>query len=286
VTRTLWLSVDFEDIAHDFKRDLGIDRDGPLRADALHAAYETIEALLRRDLGGARITFFTTGIVAAKCPDVVARIAADGHEVACHYHFHDLCREDPPEVFEANLRRAIDALEAASGQRVLGFRAPRLSLWPADGAHFRALERHLAYDSSLSVASAAELAEVRARLGVERLRLLPVAREKVAPLLPPVRPGGTWFKLVPGVLSRRALEAAAAAGLAPLIYLHPYEFVADGSFRVEMAEMTGLSRRDRLYWAARQAQWHVVGNRSVAGKLRRIAASWRLGGPMRELAAA
>jgi hypothetical protein len=284
--RTAWLSVDFEDIAHDFRREHGIDLDGPVRRDALHAAYGTIETFLRLDLGGLRITFFTTGVVAAKCPDVVARIAADGHEVACHYHFHDPARADPPEVFAANLRRAIDALEAASGRAVQGFRAPRFSLTAGDRPHFRALERVLDYDSSLVLASAAEADGARAALGLERLALYPVVRAAVAPGPCAVRPGGSFLKLLPAAVALRALDAADAAGLAPLVYLHPYEFVADGSFRVAMREMAGMAAGRRLYWGLRQAQWHTVGNRSVAAKLRRIAAAWRFGGPMRGLLAA
>ena len=96
-----WLSIDFEDIAHDFKREFGIPQDGSLRADALRRAYAAIETFCRTDLDGARLTFFTTGILAEKCPDIVARIAADGHEIACHYFWHDPCRLDPPEVFES-----------------------------------------------------------------------------------------------------------------------------------------------------------------------------------------
>ncbi len=281
--RTAWLSIDFEDIAHDFKREHGIDADGPMRADALWAAYEAIETFLQRDLGGVRLTFFTTGVLAVKCPDIVARIAADGHEVGCHYHFHDPARLDPPATFEANLRRAIDALETASGARVRGFRAPRFSLAPSDVDHFRALERWLDYDSSLGAADAGELARMRAGLGLTRLALFPVARAVVAPGLPRARSGGSYLKLFPAAVALRAMEAAEAGGLAPLVYLHPYEFVADGSFRVASSEMTGLPRARRAYWALRQAQWHTIGNRSVTGKLRRIASQWRFGGPMRGL---
>lgn len=281
-----YLSIDFEDIAHDFRREHGIDADGPLREDALWTAYAAIETFLQADLGGLRLTFFTTGIVAAKCPAIVGRIAADGHEVGCHYHFHDPARGDPPEVFEANLRRAIDALETASGQKVLGFRAPRFSLRSEDVGHFRALERHVAYDSSLSVATAVELAAVRARLGLERLELLPVARVPLPRLPRPVRSGGSYLKLFPVGVSLAAMEQAAAGGLIPMVYLHPYEFVADRSFVVAMAEMRGLSRPRRAYWALRQAQWHIVGNRSVKSKLRAIAACWRFGGPMRGLVSA
>ncbi|MBP7001423.1 polysaccharide deacetylase family protein [Amaricoccus sp.] len=283
MTRDAWLSIDFEDIAHDFRREHGIDPDGPVRRDALFAAYEAIETFLQAELAGVRLTFFTTGIVAAKCPEIVAEIAGDGHEIACHYHFHDPCRLDPPEVFDANLARAIDALEAASGQRVLGFRAPRFSLSASDTAHFRALENRLAYDSSLNAASAAEADAMRRALGLERLALFPVAREKASALLPPVKSGGSYLKLFPGAVTLRALDMAAAAGLRPMVYLHPYEFVADRSFQVAMRDMTGMPAARRLYWALRQSQWHSAGNHSVLGKLRRIAAAWRLAGPMRDL---
>ncbi len=282
MTRTAWLSIDFEDIAHDFRREHGIDPDGPVRREALTAAYETIEAFLRRDLGGVRLTFFTTGVVALKHPEIVARIAADGHEVGCHYHFHDPCRLDPPETFEARLGEAVDALEAASGQKVLGFRAPRFSLDPGCAAHFRALERRLAYDSSLSMATAAERDAAARAMGLTRLALLPVAKSG----RPAVRAGGSYLKLFPAGVTLGALDRAEAGGLAPLAYLHPYEFVADGSFRVAMRDMAGMGRGRRLYWALRQAQWHWVGNRSVAGKLRAIARIWRLGGPMRDLVGA
>ncbi len=176
---------------------------------------------------GARLTFFTTGIVAEKCPDIVARIAADGHEIACHYFWHDPCRLDPPELFETNLRRAIDALEAASGHKTLGFRAPRFSLKPEDRAHFAALERHLAYDSSLTVETAAEAQGLRAATGTTRLTLFPVLRRRPAPGLPPLRTGGAALKYAPASLTVKSLRAAADAGLAPQLYLHPYEFVAD-----------------------------------------------------------
>ncbi len=278
--RTAWLSIDFEDIAHDFKREHRIAADGPLREDALWRAYEAIDGFLRRDLGGLRVTFFTTGVVAEKCPGIVARIAADGHEVACHYHFHDPARRDPPEAFETNLSRAIDALETASGQKCLGFRAPRFSLGPEDAAHFRALERHLAYDSSLGAASMAELAGMRIALGLTTLALFPVARVRVAPVLSPIRSGGSYLKLFPAAFTLRAMEMTAGAGLVPLVYLHPYEFVVDRSFQVAMSEMRALAPARRLYWALRQSQWHCVGNRSVTGKLRRIARTWRFGGPM------
>lgn len=284
--RPVWFSIDFEDIAHDFKREFGLPQDGSLREDALWRAYERIEGFCRTRLDGARLTFFTTGIVAEKCPGLVARIAADGHEVACHNHWHDLAYADPPEVFEANLRRAIDALEAASGQKVLGFRAPRFSLRRTDVAHYRVLERLFAYDSSATVADAAELAAWRRSVGVERLALFPVAKLKAGPGLPATRAGGAYLKYFPAAVTRRTLERTDQAGLEPTLYLHPYEFVADRSFAFPLSEMAGLPAKRKAFLWLRQRHCHVVGNAGVPRKLAAALDGLRLGGPMRRLVGA
>ena len=278
-----WLSIDFEDIAHDFKREFGIPQDGSLREDALHRSYDAIEAFARNDLAGTRLTFFTTGIVAEKCPDVVARIAADGHEIACHSFWHDPCRLDPPEVFEANLRRAIAALAAASGQKILGFRAPRFSLAAPDRAHFAVLEKLFAYDSSLTLAEGDDPAALRAATGVTRLALFPVMRRRPAPGLPGLRTGGAALKYAPASVTVAGLARAAETGLAPQLYLHPYEFTADRSFRFPVSEMGDLALRRKLFLWARQVHCHVIGNAGVPEKLRSIAAAVEIAGPMREL---
>jgi hypothetical protein len=280
-----WLSIDFEDIAHDFKREFGLPQDGSLRVEALQRGYEAIDGFCRQSLGGARLTFFTTGIVAERAPGIVARIAADGHEIACHSFWHDPARADPPEVFEANLCRAIDALEAASGQKVLGFRAPRFSLRPDDRAHFRVLERLFAYDSSLTLGEGEDPAALRASTGVERLALLPVVRRRVLPGLPPTRSGGAWLKYLPAAATVRTLRLAADMGLVPLLYLHPYEFMADRSFAFPVSEMGDLAPRRKLFLWARQIHCHVIGNAGVPAKLRRIAAAVEIAGPMRDLLA-
>lgn len=282
-----YLSIDFEDIAHDFKREFDIPQDGTLRVDALWRAYEAIESFCQTEAGGARLTFFTTGILAARCPEIVARIASDGHEIGCHYYYHDSASGDAPEAFDSNLRRAIGALEDAGGQKVLGFRAPRFSLRQDDVAHFRVLAKLFAYDSSVTVESRAELDAFRAAAGgLDGLALFPVVRQKLVPGLPPLRPGGAYLKLFPASVTLKGLRLAAEAGLVPMLYLHPYEFTADRSFYFPMREMGDLSPRRKLFLWLRQCHCHVVGNRGVPAKLRRILGSCDLGGPMRNLLAA
>ncbi len=278
-----WLSIDFEDIAYDFKREFGIPQDGSLREEALWRGYEAIEDFCQRSAGGARLTFFTTGIVAAKCPAVVARIAKDGHEVACHYHYHDMARDDPPETFDANLRRAIAALEDAAGTKMLGFRAPRFSLRAGDRAHFEVLATHFAYDSSVTVASGAEVDALRAQAAADGLARFPVVRQKVLPGLPPLRTGGAYLKYFPAAVTLKGLAMAEAMGVEPMLYLHPYEFTADRAFYFPVREMGDLALRRKLFLWARQTHCHVIGNRAMPERLRSILAQVELGGPMRDL---
>ena len=278
-----WLSIDFEDIAHDFKREFAIPQDGSLRVDALQRSYDAIETFAQDHLNGARLTFFTTGVVAEKCPEIVARIAGDGHEIACHYFWHDPCRLDQLEIFEARLRRAVDALETASGQKVLGFRAPRFSLDVTDRSHFAVLETLFAYDSSLTIGEGEDPAALRCTTGVERLALLPILRRRPGPGLPRLRTGGAGLKYAPISVTIASLEQAAEMGLAPQFYLHPYEFMADQAFYFPISEMGGIALHRKLFLWARQTHCHVIGNARLLDKLRRIAAEVEIAGRMREL---
>lgn len=273
--RKLFLSIDFEDFSHDIGRDLGLWITRPLRAHALNRAYEAIEAFLQAH-GGARATFFCTGLIAEQAPELVARIAADGHEIACHYHFHDCIDQETPQSFEANLRTALKHLRAASGQPVRGFRAPKFRINQETPEQYKMLAKHVDYDSSY-LANTREAANAFAQ-HVGGLKLLPIYSGKVVPKLPNLRLGGTYLKLFPAAITAKLIRQASAAGMHPHIYLHPYEFVSDASFSLSRAELAPLGPAKAAYWFARQQQWHRVGNRSLPRKLSRFAKEHGLGG--------
>jgi hypothetical protein len=278
-----FLSIDFEDSSYDFKRALNLPYDSGLRIDSLWDAYESIERFCHSDLGGARLTFFCTGNVASMCPEIISRISFDGHEIGCHYYNHDLAYKDSPKIFEENLKRAIDALEVASNQRIRGFRAPKFSLRRQDFEHYKILERLFDYDSSLNFSSIPELEEFRVRSGIFDLAIFPVSSQKIIESLFPVKTGGTYLKLLPSWVTLRAMNKCKQSGFLPMVYLHPYEFVSDCSFYVPLCEMGGLSTYSKLYWLIRQSQWHWVGNKSVKQKLKRIFDSYEVGGRMSSL---
>jgi polysaccharide deacetylase family protein (PEP-CTERM system associated) len=80
------------------------------------------------DERNVRATFFVLGQVARRAPDLVRRIADAGHEVASHGDGHLMITDLSPGAFRADLVTAREALEDASGQRVLGYRAPTFSV--------------------------------------------------------------------------------------------------------------------------------------------------------------
>lgn len=111
--------------------------------------------LARHDL---RATFFCPGYTAERYPDLVRRVVAEGHEVACHGYLHEAVTGMAPAQEGAMLDRALESLERVTGQRAVGYRAP---MWETTYATpGLLLDRGLLYDSSLMDADVPyELAE-------------------------------------------------------------------------------------------------------------------------------
>jgi polysaccharide deacetylase family protein (PEP-CTERM system associated) len=261
----LLLSIDFEDWHQLVHRSLGRadwDRRGP----ALERQTETVLALL--DELGVRATFFVLGMTAARYPDLVREAAARGHEIASHGFAHERVYDQHREAFRADLERGLEAVEAATGVRASGYRAPAFSITRATPWAYEVLaELGFSYDSSQY-----DSPRIPDRLepiprAPYRLRLesggelweLPVASARV-----PVG-GGAYWRLLPTAVIARSLRGLIAEGAAPALYFHPYEFDpeplrADGGGAA--ARLRGLRRN--------------VARGSVTNRLRRIAAQFPL----------
>lgn len=99
---------------------------------------------------GHKATFFTLGCIAKELPGLVRKIAAQGHEIACHSLKHRVVAELSPEEFREDTRCAKSLLEDACGVQVLGYRAPSFSITRGSEWAFEILA-HLgfSYDSSI-----------------------------------------------------------------------------------------------------------------------------------------
>ena len=80
------------------------------------------------DEQGVKATFFTLGWVAERYPQIMRRIADEGHELASHGFQHIKVNEQDPEEFRADVRKTKDLLEDLSGQPIKGYRAASFSI--------------------------------------------------------------------------------------------------------------------------------------------------------------
>lgn len=109
---------------------------------------ELLELLDQQDI---RATFFVSGHVAERYPDVVREVARRGHEIGCHGFSHGLVCKMTKDQFLADIVRAMNALEKCiDAKKVLGYRAPWWSLNRSNQWAWEVLE-HLGfrYDSSI-----------------------------------------------------------------------------------------------------------------------------------------
>src|SRR5690242_6120123 len=144
-----FLSVDVEDYFMVEAFAQSVDRASwdtwELRVDA-----NTRRTLDLFDRYGAKGTFFFVGWVAERFPQLVREVQARGHELACHSYWHRTVYSLTPDAFREDTRRAVAAIEDASGAKVLGYRAPswsitRTCLWALDIL----AEEGFTYDSSI-----------------------------------------------------------------------------------------------------------------------------------------
>ncbi|MCP2048532.1 UNVERIFIED_ORG: peptidoglycan/xylan/chitin deacetylase (PgdA/CDA1 family) [Paenarthrobacter nicotinovorans] len=103
-----------------------------------------LQILQRQDI---KATFFIPGFTADSYPDVVRRIADDGHEIAHHGYLHEPMQGIDAATEASYLDRGLEALASVAGVRPVGYRAPWWELnWQSPAL---LADRGFLYDSSL-----------------------------------------------------------------------------------------------------------------------------------------
>jgi polysaccharide deacetylase family protein (PEP-CTERM system associated) len=200
-------------------------------------------------------TFFTLGWVAQRHPELVRRIAIEGHELASHGSDHHRADQQSPEQFRIDVRGGKALLEDISGVSILGYRAPtfsvgRRSLW----AHAILAEEGFRYSSSVYPVAH----DLYGEPGAPRRPFCPCPGLVEIPLSTiqlfgrnmPVS-GGGYFRLLPYRLTCWGLRKAERDLRVPSIfYLHPWE-IDPGQPRQRNAP---LRSRFRHYLNLRRAE--------------------------------
>jgi polysaccharide deacetylase family protein (PEP-CTERM system associated) len=221
------------------------------------------------DRAGVKGTFFTLGWVAERYPALIGRIAAAGHEVASHGWDHQRVFTMDAEGFRADLRRARDAIEQASGTAVTGYRAPSFSIdsrtpW----AHPVLADEGYAYSSSVAPIAHDHYGWREAPrfafrpLADAGLIELPVTTVEVGGRRAAAG-GGGFFRLLPYRFSSWAIRRVnQREGRPAVFYFHPWEIdpgqprVAGAPLKSRMRHYTNLSRMEPKLLKLLQAfQW-------------------------------
>jgi polysaccharide deacetylase family protein (PEP-CTERM system associated) len=178
-----------------------------------------------------RSTFFVLGWVTQRSPQLVRRIHAAGHEIACHGLTHELVYRQTPEVFRTETRDSKAMLEQAIGAEVVGYRAASYSitnesLWALDIL----CELGFTYDSSIfpiahdryGIPGASTRPGPLETQGGRSIVEFPLSTKGVMGMRVPVS-GGGYFRLMPYWFTRWALRSLNRDNLPFAFYLHPWE---------------------------------------------------------------
>jgi polysaccharide deacetylase family protein (PEP-CTERM system associated) len=181
---------------------------------------------------GIRGTFFVLGWIAERHPGLIRRIAAAGHEIACHGFSHQLIYTQTPDEFREETVRSKRILEDLAGTAVAGYRAAsfsitRRSLWALDVL----IDLGFEYDSSIfpirhdryGIPGARQRPGRIAAPSGRSLVEFPMSAAAWIGARIPVS-GGGYFRLLPYFVTRSGLRQINRRSRAPFtFYLHPWE---------------------------------------------------------------
>ena len=177
-----------------------------------------------------KATFFVLGWVAEQMPELIREVASRGHEVASRGFYHRNIRELSRTEFKEDLARTREALEAATGQRVLGHRVADGWFQPDDLWTLEVLaEEGYLYDSSI-FPTFRSYADQPWRQFVHHLETpngpiweIPPSTWNVLGCKLPIA-GGNYFRQFPHTLLKRCVRAWNRHQTAPFVmYFHTWE---------------------------------------------------------------
>lgn len=237
-----------------------LNRKNPVSERVLRSTHQVMDILSENN---TKATFFTLGNVAEKFPQLIHRMAKEGHEVASHGCSHRNIYSMSPQQMHDDVARSVNILEDACGEKVIGFRAPNFSirehLFPA---YCEALKASgIRYDSSLFPMKVL-------KYGIEKKYDLSVFKEygidefylsylKMGQYKLPYF-GGGYFRLSPYSMTKKLTQSLPDSAV---FYMHPYEVDHE-----ELAFVKETYGKVPVKWLLTQ----FVGRKDIPHKLSRL----------------
>lgn len=266
-----FFTIDFEDFYFDTLLMLG-KKNPESRELALRNSYKKIKEIKRKYLNDKPITFFVTGILAKKFPEIIREIHNDGNEIACHGNFHKNINKMDREYLENELDSAISNLKFATNEKPVGFRAPNFAIDEKNFFAYEELSKRFDYDSSFKTSKSKGY---YAKSNISKLNegkfkeYFIYCASKFFNFFK-IKSGGTFLRLFPCKWSLECMRKSYELGHIPIVYLHPYELIQDSGFWIKWKDLKFLGFHKRLYWWLRQYQWSKLGHHTVDKKIRDI----------------
>ncbi|MBV9217272.1 MAG: glycosyltransferase [Acidobacteria bacterium] len=187
----------------------------------------TLKALDLLDQYDTKATFFVLGWIAERNPSLLREIVSRGHEVASRGYYHRSLKNLTDEEFREDLRRSNRAIEAACGQKVIGYRAAEKlnfehSSWILDVL----ADEGFAYDASFLPGKRTERSKRVAHqvhVAGKAIWEFPYSTRDLGFGLIPIA-GGNYFRQIPYTLMRHAVSAWHERNEEPFVsYFHVWE---------------------------------------------------------------
>jgi polysaccharide deacetylase family protein (PEP-CTERM system associated) len=178
-----------------------------------------------------KATFFVLGVLAEHRPDLIKKIASQGHEIASHGYIHLPIYRLSPEDFEQDTLRSKKLLEDLIGMPILGYRACSFSIIKSTLWALRVLAKlGFSYDSSIYPIRHRRYgipgfnrAIARYDLGDDKQLIeFPLTTYHWAKINWPIA-GGGYFRLIP-LRTLYLLIKKLNNNMSAITYFHPYEF--------------------------------------------------------------
>ena len=184
------------------------------------------------DAEKVKATFFALGSLAERHPDLIRRLASQGHEIASHGYAHLIVDRLSPEQFRDDTLRSKKLLEDITGARIIGYRAAEFSIRTKSLWALEVLaELGFHYDSSIfpirhrryGIPGFSPRVQTYRLPNNLRIAEFPPASLRIAGLNLPIA-GGGYFRFAFMGLLNHAVERLNRDSIPFTTYFHPYEF--------------------------------------------------------------
>jgi polysaccharide deacetylase family protein (PEP-CTERM system associated) len=207
--------------------------DWPSLPSTLHRNCDRLLRLFDRHR--VRATFFTVGWCAERHPDLMGRIARQGHEIACHSYRHRRVDQMTPEQFREDTSKAMRIIQETTGVKAVGYRAPSWSINDSVPWAFEILaELGLEYDSSIFPIKHDLYGMPHGPRNLFRMTFdggrflyeMPASTMSVLGHNVPIG-GGGYLRHSPYWYTRAMMRRINRAGQPVVVYVHPWEIDPD-----------------------------------------------------------